>query len=388
MTTDFHVLIIDNSLRLTGAFKSIYSVAKCIPHVRFTIALPAKSKVLDFVDKERVSVINVDFQEISKSISILLYLPKLFFNSLKLVRYIKRENVSIVHVNDIYNMSGVVIKLIYPHIRLVYHVRLMPDGYIRSMYNLFVRIVSNSADTLVSVSEAVASELKQRGVESIVIYDAIPEYEKYPIKVVDHIKSTITLLYLANFTPGKGHNFAIEAFARAIAHMSSLKMIMVGGDLGLKKNIRYKVELMEQVKYLNLQDAISFSAFESDVEALIKRVDIVLNFSESESFSLTCLEALWYGTPLIATDCGGPKELFEHEKSGLLVPVKDVERMSSAIVKLASDKQLQSSFSYAGKIYVRSKFNREKIAQALEDLYRTLILVPKVTVCFIFLLSI
>src|SRR5690606_31962044 len=106
----------------------------------------AKSKVIDFVDGEGMSVINVDFQEISKSISILLYLPKLLFNSIKLVRYIKRENVNIVHVNDLYNMCGVVIKLIYPHIKLVYHVRLMPDGYVRNMYKFFVRMISNSAD--------------------------------------------------------------------------------------------------------------------------------------------------------------------------------------------------------------------------------------------------
>lgn len=386
--TDLHILIIDNSLRLTGAFKSINSVTKCMSGVRFTFALPAKSNLSEIVNRRGINVINVDFLELSKSISILFYFPKLIFNSLKLVRYVKREKVNIVHVNDLYNMCGVAIKLIYPHVKLVYHVRLMPDSYLKSLYKPFIKIISRFADVLVSVSEAVASGLLKQGVKSKVIYDTISTYEKYPDKVVGNTKPIVTLLYLANFTPGKGHKVAIEAFALAREQVPDLKMVMVGGDIGIKKNIRYKTELMEQVKYLNLQDAISFSAFEADVEALIKRVDIVLNFSESESFSLTCLEALWYGTPLIATDCGGPKELFEHEKSGFLVPVNDIEKMSEAIVRLASSKELQTAFSQAGKFYVRNKFSKEKITQALEDLYRALILSPKVTVCLFFLLSI
>ena len=56
----------------------------------------------------------------------------------------------------------------------------------------------------------------------------------------------------------------------------------------------------------------------------------MLNFSESESFSMTCLESLYYGTPLIATDSGGPAELFKHGESGHLVPNRDVQAMAKA----------------------------------------------------------
>ncbi|HEY3430726.1 MAG TPA: glycosyltransferase family 4 protein, partial [Cyclobacteriaceae bacterium] len=116
-------------------------------------------------------------------------------------------------------------------------------------------------------------------------------------------------------------------------------------------------------------DHVEFRDHVDDVEQLMKSVDVVLNFSESESFSLTCLEALFYGTPLIATDCGGPAELFENEISGLLVPNRDAQAMTAAMVKLSLDQKSREAFSQAGKKFATEKFHIEKSARILESLY-------------------
>jgi glycosyltransferase involved in cell wall biosynthesis len=102
----------------------------------------------------------------------------------------------------------------------------------------------------------------------------------------------------------------------------------------------------------------------------MKAADIVLNFSESESFSLTCLDALFFGTPLIASDCGGPAELFEHERSGLLVPNRDVLAMSAAIVQLAASADTRQRFAEAGRYFVRQKFAPAHTYQLLGELYK------------------
>jgi len=99
----------------------------------------------------------------------------------------------------------------------------------------------------------------------------------------------------------------------------------------------------------------------------------VLNFSEAESFSLTCLDALYYGVPLIASDCGGPAELFETGKSGILVPNRDVAAMADAIVALAADADLRQRFSKASRIFVRQKFAPAHTYQLLEACYRALL---------------
>ena len=71
----------------------------------------------------------------------------------------------------------------------------------------------------------------------------------------------------------------------------------------------------------------------------------------------------------IATDCGGPAELFEHGKSGLLVPNRDVRAMAAAIDQLAADVALRREFSAASRRYVRHKFAPAFTYQRLADCY-------------------
>ena len=110
---------------------------------------------------------------------------------------------------------------------------------------------------------------------------------------------------------------------------------------------------------------LKFSSF-TDKE--IKAADIVLNFSEAESFSMTCAEASFYGRPVIATRCGGPEEIILHEKTGLLVKNRDVNEMTVAILLLASDKEKRIQFVIDGKKYVQEKFSISKFSEEMKEI--------------------
>ena len=362
-------MIVDNSLALTGAFKSIAEVTSKIDSAKFYFAIPSKSAMILDLRKREMDVISLNFIEISRSVSAILYFPFLIWNSIRLLRYIKKNCIEIVHVNDMYNMCGVAVKLIRPKTKVVYHVRLMPDSYIRSLYHFFVYLIRKYSDRVISVSEAVKSKLEKLGLASILIYDSIKISEKHDVK---NFTQGVKLLYLANFTKGKGHEYAIRAFSIAKRQVPNLHLVIAGGDLGLGRNKLYKRDLQREVVRLGLTNCIVFRGFIDDTERIIKEADIFLNFSESESFSITCLEAVTYGVPLIVTDCGGPSEIFENEVSGLLVPNKGVEEMAAAIVRLSQNKNLREDFSREGKRYVAAKFGQLKSAEALSSVYISL----------------
>ncbi|UOQ76183.1 glycosyltransferase family 4 protein [Hymenobacter sp. 5516J-16] len=177
------------------------------------------------------------------------------------------------------------------------------------------------------------------------------------------------LLYLSNYIQGKGQDFAVEAFQKAYAQDNRLRLTFVGGDMGMAKNREFRQQLEARVQEAGLEKVINFQGFVSDVERAIKDADILLNFSESESFSLTCLDALYFGTPLIASDCGGPAELFENGRSGLLVPNRDVAAMTLAINSLAADAKMRERFAAAGRAFVRNKFQPAATYNRLGQLY-------------------
>nr|WP_239691846.1 glycosyltransferase family 4 protein [Hymenobacter coccineus] len=176
-------------------------------------------------------------------------------------------------------------------------------------------------------------------------------------------------LYLSNYIQGKGQDLALAAFEQAYARDQRLRLLFVGGDMGMAKNRQFREQLEARVRAGGLQEVIRFAGFAADVEQAIKEADVLLNFSESESFSLTCLDALYYGTPLIASDCGGPAELFENGHSGLLVPNRDVAAMAAAITQLAADAGLRTQFAAAGRAYVRQKFAPAGTYEKLGALY-------------------
>jgi glycosyltransferase involved in cell wall biosynthesis len=139
--------------------------------------------------------------------------------------------------------------------------------------------------------------------------------------------------------------------------------------MGLEKNRKYRNDLIEMAKSLDIVELIEWSDFVEDVEFEYKAADVVLNFSESESFSITCLEAQFFGRPLVATDCGGPAEIIENHVTGILVPNRGVDEMSEAMRMLAQDEKLRSRLAEAARNIVREKFCVQNTSYRLKSVY-------------------
>lgn len=359
-----NVIIVDNSVHWTGALRSILNFATFLKdNFEFTLILPAPSSRRSKIE---ISYRVIPFLELKRNLTVLLYLPMLLINSVRILKLV-RNSQAIVHVNDLYNMCGVVIKMIRPKTRVIYHVRLLPSSYVKSLYRVWQYFILKFTDEIICVSKAVASHWPQK--KNIhVIYDAIESEESLPIRVIDNSK-TISFLYLANYIQGKGHDVALLAFNEVYRVNPNVRLRMVGGDMGLTKNQEFKNGLIRFVEEHKLNDVVSIDGFSEHVEALMKQADIFLNFSESESFSMTCLEALYYGTPCIATRSGGPLEIIENDISGLLVPVGDVSRMIEAMIHLAADVEKRKLFSANGRLRARSVFSIQTQAVKLATLY-------------------
>ena len=92
-----------------------------------------------------------------------------------------------------------------------------------------------------------------------------------------------------------------------------------------------------------------------------------LNFSNSESFSLTCLEASAHGLAVIATRCGGPEEIIEDGVTGFLVPVGDIEAMAARMADVLCNPEMAAAMGEAGRQMVGQRFSIAQFhAQLLE----------------------
>ncbi len=366
MTLAKNILIIDNSTSITGAFRSISAVIMAMPQpFSFHFCCP-KFSLLQQLSLAIHKVFKIQFIEIQKNWRLLIYFPVLLINSYKLLRYCKINKIDIVHVNDLYNMVGVVLKILLPNIKLVYHVRLLSGSYATPLYDTWFKLINRNADAIICVSKKVYDNLPSSNKKNI-IYDAIAA----PI-FGNQIKSDkFTFIYVANFIEGKGHIYAIEAYVKAIALLKDTRLIFVGGDMDKEKNKVYKNNLLKKVTSCNLTNQIIFLDFVTDINLQFQQAHVSLVFSESESFSMVTLESLMNKVPVIASRCGGPEEIIEDKVNGILVDNKNINQMAEAMVTLYQNEELRNNL-INNTMSITNRFSISTSASALAKLYNHL----------------
>ncbi len=362
-----NILIVDSSIAFTGAFKCAVTEAELLsPNHTFTFVLPAKSTLKPYLEEKGFKVYMLPMVEISKSVkNLLLYLPMLFKNAMALKKIIKKEKTDVLQMNDFYNLLGMMLKRNGFKGKLITYVRFLPSSRPAPLRNLWTSYAQKYSDKVITVSKVAMSQLPEHP-KTTYIYDPVNLEEKLPPKTYTD-NEIINILFQGNYIRGKGQDAGLEAFIIAHGKNPNIRLRFAGGDMGLEKNREFKQQLQDRVASLNLQDVVKFTAFATHVEAGIKEADIVLNFSESESFSMTCLEASFYGTALVATRCGGPEEIIIDNETGFLVPIGDYSAMAEAILKLANHFELRKAFAIAAKERVNKEFPTHKFVTEFEQ---------------------
>lgn len=368
------ILIVENSTAITGAFKSV--LRSCIAlgdEFDFHFLFPAGSSCRRIVEENGFPVAELPMKELSKRpLSWILYIPFLLMNVIKLSGIQKKIRANLIHVNDFYNLVPCLYRALGGSVPYVCHVRFMPSRFppalMKAIFSLHVRY----AEKIIAVSNAVIRELP-RNDKVILLHDGLPVSENQSGFSYD--PRCRIILYLSNYIKGKGQEYALTAFSKIHTRYPDWQLRFVGGDLGLEKNREFKRSLQQMAVDLNLDHQIKWDNFVTEVTPVYEEAALVLNFSDSESFSITCLEAMYSGRPVIATSSGGPSEIIEQGISGLLVPVADVEAMGKAMESLLSSPVLRSEIASRAYASVREKFDIARLSGRLKGVY--LPLVPK-----------
>ena len=356
------VLIVENSVAFTGAFRSVLAAARQQRDAfDFRFVLPTGSANVAALRADGFGVDELPFVELGRSVKRLAgYGPALLTNGWRLARLVRRHRINVLHSNDFYNLTPYVARRLLgaggP--RVVTHVRMLPGSFPGKFYLFWCRCAARFADRVVCVSEAVRQSAFAAEPKAVVVYDTLERHERHPPKNdYDRTASApVRVVYLGNYIAGKGHQTALRGFAAAHRQNPALQFDFYGGTMGLEKNRQLRADLEAEAAALGLGAVVRFHDFAADVEGLIKGYDVLLNCSEVESFSMVCFEALYFGVPLIATDCGGPRELFEDGRSGYLVPVGDQAAIADRLLRLAADPRQCHSFAQAGRAFVEQKF--------------------------------
>ena len=88
-----------------------------------------------------------------------------------------------------------------------------------------------------------------------------------------------------------------------------------------------------EIAALGLRDRVDLKGYVEAPWDYYARARCFALASDSESFGLVVAEALAFGLPVVTTDCGGPGEILDDGRYGLLVGVGDEAAMTQALAK-------------------------------------------------------
>jgi glycosyltransferase involved in cell wall biosynthesis len=119
---------------------------------------------------------------------------------------------------------------------------------------------------------------------------------------------------------------------------------------------------------LGIEGRVDFLGARSDVAALHARAQVFCLPSASEGLPNALLEALAAGTPSVATDIPGNRDVATEGREGLLVPPGDVDALARAIARLLEDRALAGRLGAAGRERARA-FDLESVARRHSELF-------------------
>lgn len=172
------------------------------------------------------------------------------------------------------------------------------------------------------------------------------------------------VVMVASLTEKKDHATFLKAIAECKRQKNNFQFYIVGD--GFKYNI-----LKEMAEKTQINGNLSFLGKRDDVEFIFKAADIsVLTSTQwyGEGISNSILESMSCGTPVIATDSPGSREIIQDGMNGVIIPCGDSLRLAEEIVQLYRSQEIRELISDNAQKTIEEKFSIEQMIGTFEDI--------------------
>jgi glycosyltransferase involved in cell wall biosynthesis len=229
-------------------------------------------------------------------------------------------------------------------------------------------------DAVVAVSEAVRRELLRAGVpplKVVTVYGGV-DIERFEPAVdgagvrqeLGIPREALVVTKIAHAWEWKGYDVFLQAARIVAAQEPRAVFVGVGKGTGRSR------ELDRLVGELGLGDRVRWAGFREDVPRVLAASDVCVHAATGgEGMTGAVREALAMAKPVVVTDVGGNRELVVDGETGLVVPVRNPERLAEGILAMLCDPERAGAFGRAGRRVVEQRFSHEARAARMEELY-------------------
>lgn len=237
----------------------------------------------------------------------------------------------------------------------------------------WLRMTRGQPDRIICVSDAVKQVVMEReriGEDRIVVIrngvDPFPDAGKETSETREELGLKghhLVVGMVANFNRSvKGVSLFLDAVPQIVQAVPDARFLLLGR--GKEENA-----LRDKVRSMGIDPYVLFAGFRRDIHRYYDIMDVSALTSFSEGLSITLLESMRCGIPVVATRVGGNPEVVVDGVTGYLVPSGDVSSFASRTTELLLDRGLRSRMGEEARRRVGRHFLLQDVASRYLEIY-------------------
>jgi len=236
-------------------------------------------------------------------------------------------------------------------------------------------LIRRGCDRIVVVSGSLQEQLNSAAAHlpedrTRVIYNGV-DTERFGLERHDRLRQQLGLTpgdvlvaSVGNLRGAKGYDHLIEAAGVLADSYPHVHFAIAGEGSGALHQ-----QLMAQRTELGVEDRVHFLGFRDSAVEVLQGSDVFLLPSTSEGFSISTIEAMSCGLPVVATASGGPQEIITPDQDGVLVPPGSGQAIADALAQLVAHPEYAGDLGAKARDTVLSRFSGTAQIAAYEGVY-------------------
>lgn len=159
--------------------------------------------------------------------------------------------------------------------------------------------------------------------------------------------------------PWKGQDIAVRMLADLA--IADARLVLIG-ERHSPTWPGFGAYLRDLARDLQVADRVLFTGHRGDASALLPAFDVLVCASREEGFGLAIIEAMAANVPIVATRCGGPQDILEHQRTGLLIAPDDPAELASAVRVILRHPDMATAMANRARSAWRERFTGRRSA--------------------------
>lgn len=277
----------------------------------------------------------------------------------ELIKIIRNNNIKIIHVQNFESFILSYLASKITKVKIINHIR--GNNQLKKM-KLFFSI----SDYILCVSESVKQSIisiDNKNEKKLFVVNNGVEIPSY--QYISNKNNEVNIGLIGYISAIKGqYEFIKDIWSELEKKYNYINLLLVGSVV----DVSYCKKVEEQIKLMGLKK-IEFLGEQVNIDQWYKKMDIVVNYSESEGFPRTVLEAFSYGIPVIGSFVAGNKDIITNDCNGYCIDRDNRKLFIEKLEYLIKNNEKRVLMGKNGKKIVGEKYSIELSAKNIENIY-------------------